>query len=226
MAQRTFVIMLGGSFLVTNGVLNVTHLEEIVGVIKQISTNNRIIVVVGGGEIARYYIEAAASLGSNRCIIDVFGIMISRVNARLLIEAINDLNLVNSEPCETLQEIRTSLQLRKVVVLGGLQPGQSLACVTALCAEYMNANHVIFCADTNGLFLANPEAGDTGVHLAEAKYSELKNAMLVHGSKFIDDACINVLDRSGISSHVISYSKNGILDAIQRKKIGTTLLPS
>lgn len=64
-------------------------------------------------------------MGANNGIKDHFGILVSRLNARLFIEALADDTNVCCEPCESLQQVRANLQLKPIVVLGGLQPGQS-----------------------------------------------------------------------------------------------------
>ncbi len=110
---------------------------------------NRFVVVVGGGQTARSYITAAEALGANNGIKDYFGILVSRLNARLFIEALNDPELAHADPPESLQELRRSLQLKPIVTIGGLQPGQSTTAVSALCAEYVNAKRVVFCTDVD-----------------------------------------------------------------------------
>lgn len=50
------------------------------------------------------------------------GILVSRLNARLFIEAYGDGCF--RVPVESLDDLATALQVRDVVVMGGLQPGQ------------------------------------------------------------------------------------------------------
>jgi uridylate kinase len=61
------------------------------------------------------YVEAATAVGSNNGVKDHFGILVSRLNARLFIEALNDDANVFAEPCETLQQVRSNLQLKPIV---------------------------------------------------------------------------------------------------------------
>lgn len=82
---------------------------------------------------------------------------VSRLNARLFIEALNDDARVCPEPCESLQQVRSMLALKPIVVLGGLQPGQSTTGVAALCAEYCKAERVIFCTDVDGVYDKDPK---------------------------------------------------------------------
>ena len=46
--------------------------------------------------------------------------------------------------------MRSFLQNKSIVVLGGLQPGQSTTAVAALCGEYVKANRIVFSTDVDG----------------------------------------------------------------------------
>lgn len=90
------------------------------------------------------------------------------MNARVFIEALRDEETVLCEPAENLQQVRTGIQNKKVVVLGGLQPGtfdywrglsglgQSTTAVAALCAEYCSAKMVVYGTDVDGVYTADP----------------------------------------------------------------------
>ena len=148
MSSRTYVIKLGGSFLLAGGSPNASLLTGMAATIQKIRSKGvRLIVVVGGGVVARQYVQAATAVGANNGVKDHFGILVSRLNARLFIEALADESNVFCEPCETLQQVRSASQLKPIVVLGGLQPGQSTTGVAALCAEYVKAERVVFCTD-------------------------------------------------------------------------------
>ena len=47
-------------------------------------------VVAGGGKIARHYISTARRFGSDEASLDIMGIEVSRLNARLMILALGD----------------------------------------------------------------------------------------------------------------------------------------
>ena len=76
------VISIGGSVLVPG--LSKDRIEEYAGVVDQIiAEGNSVGIVVGGGRIARDYIEIAREFGSNESELDQMGIAITRVNAQL-----------------------------------------------------------------------------------------------------------------------------------------------
>ena len=49
------------------------------------------IVITGGGRIARHYINLARNLGSDEASLDIMGIEVSRLNAKLLIVALKEM---------------------------------------------------------------------------------------------------------------------------------------
>ena len=159
---------------------------------------------------------------------DFFGILVSRLNARLFIEALSD-DLVYSEPAESLQSVRTSLQTKNVVVLGGLQPGQSITAVAALCAEYVKASKIIFSTDVDGVFTADPRKDPEAKLLPQATYDELD--ALTSGPntlpgeyRLIDGVALTILRRSKIYAQILKGSEQNILKAAAGEPVGTLIV--
>lgn len=227
--SRTFVIKLGGSFLLAGGAPNGELLTGMAATIQKIrEQGNRLVVVVGGGVVARQYVTAAASVGANNGVKDHFGILVSRLNARLFIEALNDDTNVFSEPCETLQQVRAASQLKPIVVLGGLQPGQSTTGVAALCAEYLKAERVIFCTDVDGVYDKDPKKHSDAKRLPHATYEKLRK--LTEGDnalpgeyRLMDGMCLTILERSNIPAQIILGKSEAIIEAVAGKDVGTVL---
>jgi len=152
---KTIVLKLGGSFLLADGQPNLASLKEMAEAVRSIvSAGNRVVTIVGGGIPARQYISAADALGASNGVKDYLGILVSRLNARLFIEALGSLGYPN--PPENLQELRVAVLSNKVVVMGGLQPGQSTTAVAALCAEYIRADIVLYCTNIPHVYTDDP----------------------------------------------------------------------
>lgn len=174
------------------------------------------------------YVEAASAVGANNGMKDHFGILVSRLNARLFIEALNDDATVFSEPCETLQQVRANLQLKPIVVLGGLQPGQSTTGVAALCAEYVKAERVIFCTDVDGVYDSDPKKNPAAKRLAHATYDDLRRltsgANALPGEyRLMDGMCLTILERSAIPAQIILGTSEAIISAVEGANVGTIL---
>jgi len=227
--MKTVVLKLGGSFLLANGSANLESLLEMASTCKHIlQKGSNLVVVVGGGVPARNYIQAASALGASNGVKDHFGILVSRLNARLFIEALGD-NLAVSQPAESLEQVRSFLQRKPVVVLGGLQAGQSTTAVAALCAEYVKADKVIFSTDVDGVYDANPKVVKEAKLLKKVNYDDLRKLTGLENSnpgqyQLMDGVCITILERSKIPAVIIKGTGEQILAAYEGKDIGTTII--
>ena len=67
-----------------------TEFKEYAAVLRQVSEKHRVFVVVGGGGEARRYIDAMRTLGVDEGTCDEIGILVTRLNATLLIAALGD----------------------------------------------------------------------------------------------------------------------------------------
>ena len=86
--MKTVVISLGGSVLIP--ALEENKIKEYVPVLGEIAEHHRLFVVVGGGGEARRYITVARNLGIDEGTSDEIGILITRLNATLLVAALGD----------------------------------------------------------------------------------------------------------------------------------------
>lgn len=133
------------------------------------------VVVVGGGISARNYIDAAGALNASKGLQDHLGVLVSRLNARVFVEALREADVdAWREPPESLQGVAVALSVKRVVVLGGLQPGQSTTAVAALCAEYCRATRVIYSTNVDGVYTADPSKDDTAKKLVKVSYAKLR----------------------------------------------------
>ena len=155
--------------------------------------------------------------------------MVARLNARMFIEALRDEDLVYSEPAENLQEVRTGIQLKSVVVVGGFQPGQSTTAVSALCAEYCRARMVIYGTDVDGVYTADPHKDPTAKKLSNINYDELR-ALIVNTDnslpgkyRIMDGMALTVLERSSIRAEILLGRKETIMNCVNGKHEGTII---
>ena len=109
------VIAIGGSILLKE--YDSKKFEAYAEIIKEINKDNEIFIVVGGGRPARDYISVVRDMGVSESICDEIGIQVTRVNARLLQLALNDV----SYPAipENFQEALEYACSGKIVIMGG-----------------------------------------------------------------------------------------------------------
>jgi len=230
--KRLVVLKIGGSFLLKDtGAPDVTEIKEMAETVRELVKNNfKVIVVVGGGITARNYINAATQLNTSKGVLDHLGILVSRVNARVFVEALGDEDLVFSEPAESLQEVRTALQHKPVVILGGLQPGQSTTAVAALCAEYCRAEKVVYGTDVDAVYTADPRKDKNAKKLEQVSYEKLREItqtsdnILPGQYRIMDGVALTILERSNIPAQILLGNKVNMLKAIlEGEKLGTMI---
>src|SRR5919108_6058564 len=112
------------------------------------------IVIAGGGKIARHYINLARYLGSDEASLDIMGIEVSRLNAKLLIAALGE-QAYPSVPAD-LEHVSKAAVSGKVIVTGGLHPGQSTNATAALIAEKVKASKFLNATDVDGIYDSDP----------------------------------------------------------------------
>lgn len=195
------VYSLGGSILAGKDPQSLRLYAE---ALKELAKEHRIFVVVGGGKIAREYIEKARALGASEIFCDSIGIEATRLNALLLVAALGD-----AAP----QEIPASYEQaaddpHRIVVMGGLSPGQTTDAVSALLAERVRADRLIIATSVDGVYTADPEKDPSARKLATMTPRALvRLAMeteLKAGSRSpIDPLAAKIVERSSIPTSVV-----------------------
>ncbi|MBS7626377.1 UMP kinase [Candidatus Bathyarchaeota archaeon] len=189
------------------------------------SRGHDIVIVTGGGFKARQYIEAVRRLGGDEAYCDEVGIRFARLNALLLISSLGD-DAYPDVP-ETLQRLRAYHQHGKIVVLGGLQPGQSTNAVAALAAETVGADMLINATDVDGVYLKDPKKDPSARRLEEVSVKDLMRIVLdekveAGGYKLFDPIAIKIIERSKIPTWILNgRDPENILRVVEGGKVGT-----
>ena len=135
LSKQRIVIKLSGSLFRFD--TKSTELKDYAQLIKKISKDYQPIIVTGGGKIARFYINLSRELGLDEAGLDLTGIMVSHLNAKLLIAGLEDLCYPITP--KNLYEISPALLYEKIIVTGGIYPDQSTNATSALIAERTGA---------------------------------------------------------------------------------------
>lgn len=151
--MKTIVISLGGSILIP--LLEKNSIKEYIPVLSDIAAQHRLFVVVGGGGEARRYIAVARDLGIDEGTSDELGILITRLNANLLIAALGE--RAYPKVAESHAEAKKFAESGKIVVMGGITPGQTTDAVAAVLAERVGASVFINVTSVDGIYSADPK---------------------------------------------------------------------
>lgn len=157
LAMERVALVFGGSILAP-AQLDAGFLEEVAKHLTAWSKQRQLFVVVGGGNPARKYIEAARTTGVAEGHLDRIGIQATRLNAQTLacILARHGADVNLEIPHSTAQALRFAEQ-HALVVMGGTVPGHSTdfvaveLAVEGKCARFVDATNVagVYTRDPN-----------------------------------------------------------------------------
>ncbi len=201
------VYSLGGSILAGR---DAASLREYAEALKQLAQEHQIFVVVGGGKIAREYIEKARALGASEMFCDTIGIIATKLNSALLVAALGA-----SAPQEIPDSYADAARLSqpgKIVVMGGVAPGQTTDAVAALLAEYVHADKLIIATSVDGVYTADPEKDPAAKKLERMTHRALarlamETEMKAGSRSPVDPLAAKIIERSLIPTSIVLGSK-------------------
>ncbi len=167
-------------------------------------------------------------MGASEAVCDLIGIALSRVNARLLISALS--SAAFQDIPHDYQEAETAMSSRKVVVMGGVAPGQTTDAVSAILSEYVQTDLLIIATSVDGVYTADPNIDKSAVKLDEVTPAELVKIVMSQEMKagaktVIDPLAAKIIERSKISAVVIDgRAPRVLLDVIAGKRVGTRIV--
>jgi uridylate kinase len=196
---------------------NQDTIKKYAEMLTDISIDVQPIVIAGGGKIARHYINLARCLGSDEASLDIMGIEVSRLNAKLLIVALGE--QAYSQVPKNLEEVTIAAESGKIVIVGGLHPGQSTNATSALIAEKVRATRFLNATDVDGIYDLDPNTNRNAKLLNEITVSEcmeiLKDGSSMAGTyDLMDIVALKVIERSKIPTRVLRSDITNIRDAV------------
>ena len=222
--KKRIVIKLSGRIF---SVDNVKALKDYARFFVKISKVCQPVVVAGGGNIARHYINHARSSGADESSLDELGIEISRLNAKLLIYALK--HKAYPHPPTTLQEIRHAVDSGLIVIVGGLHPGQSTNGTAALIAEKIEATQFLNATDVDGVYDLDPNKYKKAKKFRRIELKTLRN-MLIHedsvagGYDLMDILALKIIERSKIKTRILKADLKILEKAIKGGSVGTEII--
>jgi len=164
------VVSLGGSILVP-GERDVEHFSALAALMRSLAQDYRLVLVCGGGRVARYYISTGRELGASREKLDEMGIEATRLNARLLQIALGH-DASDSMP-RTVEEAVKEARKGKILVMGGTAPGHTTDAVAAMVALRLGAARIVNATSVDAAYSTDPKK-----HKDAERYSQLTHRQL------------------------------------------------
>jgi uridylate kinase len=225
-----FVLSLGGSVLgFSEGFEKIAeNLQKFADVLEKLSEEHTIFVVVGGGKIARDYIQVGREVGADETYCDLIGIAVTRLNAMLLASAIK------SAPRRIPVDFIEAAELGKmysIVVMGGTFPGHTTDATAALLAEFVSADVFLNATSVDGVYTDDPRTNREARKIPRMSPSELvelisRTEMGAGANVVIDLLAAKVIERSKIRTVIFLGKPENIVRVVRNEnveEIGTVI---
>jgi uridylate kinase len=219
-----YIIKIGGSVISEEETMNLN--SDIVREYSNILSNNKDDVdgiVVGGGNVAREYIETARELGASDEDQDILGICSTRCNAKLL-------QSILEFESNFIQSIDGLSELDKEVtpIMGGTEPDQTTDAVAVELASVLESSEILIASNVDGIYdtRGDKSMSDARV-LDEISAVELQNIVSKIDSKPgrsvpIDSEAIEIAELHGKRLRMFNgKSADNIKKAVMGEEVGT-----
>ncbi len=201
--MKNIVLTIGGSVILSKELEN-SYFKKLASLLKKISEQNKLFLVVGGGNVARKYIKLGRELGFNEKILDLIGIDITRINAKFLSNILTDCN--NKIP-HTIDEA-TKID-KSIVIIGGTTPGHSTDMVGAGIAEKTHAELFVIATNVDGIYDKDPNRYTDAKQFKEIEIDQLIKSF---GTKWvkagkhmvIDGPALEIIKKAKLKTYVLN----------------------
>ncbi|WP_303294880.1 UMP kinase [Methanobrevibacter woesei] len=220
------VIAIGGSILLKE--YDYQKFQEYSEILKSLSDEHELFVVVGGGKPARDYINVIRDLNGGEAQCDDIGIEVTRINAKLLLTALGD--YAYQRVPHNFQEALEFSASGKIIVMGGTEPAHSTDAVSAILAEYIHADKLINLTSVDGMYNKDPNKYEDAELIKEITASEMMDFISGKDTKagtyeFFDMTAIQMIKRSSIETVIANgYTPENLTKVINGEDIGTKII--
>jgi len=220
------VLRIGGSVVASP--INPDLIGQYAGMMKTLRTRrHKLVVVVGGGKLAREFISIAKDLGLNQEAQDEIAIQVSRLFAQLFLKKLG--NSGCDHVSLNVEEALACMNGVKIAVMGGLKPGMTTDAVAAMIAQASNADLLIKATDQEGIFDKDPKKHPDAKKLDHLRFEDLtrvcvqnKHEAGIH--QIVDPEAIKILKRARIKFIIVNgFTPKSVLKAIEGDHIGTLI---
>ncbi len=183
----------------------------------------RFIIVVGGGDIAREYINVAKKFINDDVFCDKIGIAVTRLNAMILIAALK--GYVYEEVITDTKGLSFD---NKIKILGGTVPGQTTDSVAAEAARESRADLLIYATNVDGIYDKDPRIYKDAKLIRRISFDELvKYSIRKHEAGIrgvIDKKAAEIIRRNKIRTIFLNGKRiENIEKALLGEDVGTII---
>jgi len=168
MKKETVVVSLGGSVLYSGEKFDSAKAKKICGVLNKAAERFNLIVVVGGGPLARKKVEFIRKKGGSEFHADTVAIQATRENAKKVEKL-----LKNGVFVTQFSQAPALLAKGKTVVSGGMIPGITTDSVSMLFAEMAGAKRLVNVSNVDGIYDSDPRKNPYAKKFARLTHEKL-----------------------------------------------------
>ena len=220
------VIAIGGSILLKE--YDCKKFQEYSDILKDLTKEHELFVVIGGGKPAREYISVVRDLGAGEAQCDDIGIEVTRINAKLMLAALGD--VAYQRVPHNFQEALEFSATGKIIVMGGTEPAHSTDAVSAILAEYVQADKLINLTSVDGMYTKDPNKFDDAELVPEITATDLLEFLSGKDVKagtyeFFDATAVQMIKRSNLETVITNgFEPENLIKAVNGEKIGTRII--
>ncbi|HME52030.1 MAG TPA: UMP kinase [Candidatus Lokiarchaeia archaeon] len=234
MAREKNVLKIGGSLLFDDEMnVKIDSIQEFIEfIVKNVPRLD--CVVVGGGKIARAYINAIKDIHPNEAVQDLLGIKVSRLNALAIANLVGPDVAYQGVPesIESLLRLKSELP-DKIVFMGGLEVGQSTTSVACEAAEALEAASLVIGTDVDGIYTKNPKEYTDAIKLDEITLAEIATILDLGNAtnqqageyRILDNVSIGIIARSKFPVRIVKGDVDTFEAAFAGEAVGTLVKP-
>ncbi len=220
------VIRIGGSIIASP--TNLDLINQYTKLLRKLRKEGyEIVAVVGGGTLAREFIEIGDQLGLNEEAQDWLAIHVSRLYALLFILKLGreGAKIVFT----SISEVVEALKKGKIVVMGGIKPGMTTDTVAAYVAQKTKAQVLVKATDQDGIYNKDPRKYKDAKKLDKVTINDLTRLFEQNRHKagihqILDPMAVKILQKANIKTLIVDgHNPQNVQHAIEGKKIGTTI---
>lgn len=214
-------IKVGGSVFCPGNEPDREYVHELARTLIGLSSSHRILVVVGGGKIARKMIKEAKERGKSVNEQHSMGIKASRMNASALIDELG--GKAFPEVPVDVGGVTEAFSKSGMVIAGGFRTGQTTDAVTVQSAVAIGAEIIIIGTDVKGVYDKDPKEHDDAEFIPEITSSELlrivdSSSVEPGKNTIVDHVAAELINKSGKRTIALDISD---LDNLKKAIDGT-----
>jgi len=237
MEEVTYIISIGGHLL-QRGAKSLENLdlkwyERYAKIIMSIRKMYKVVVVCGGGDLARIEIAEARKAGASKLEQDMIGIKWTHKNADILAKSLGDVASVRYKPEIEIEDILKDLNNNKIPVCGGDKPGHSTdydaVFITKEIKERTGKDAIFIDVRKHAVYDKDP-----AIYPDAKKYDELSSGELLElannlkqepGTYQIDRDAVEIIHKHKVKTIIIDgyHDPEEIIRAVEGKHNGTVI---